>query len=110
MKQLRRMIRKILVEENRKGLEHQIMWEQLEEFVPKELEKLGAEISHFETDMMNKIKFAGEWYYNGVDRETLESSRGVFEDFINKRGWNILKYSVETPFEPKMGHCDFFIQ
>lgn len=110
MKQLRRLIRNILVEENRKGLEHQIMWEQLEEFVPKELEKLGAEVNHFETDMMNDIKFAGEWYYAGLDRETLLSARGIFEDFINKRGWNILKYKVENPFEPNMGRliiqCD----
>ena len=103
MKQLRRLIRTILAEENRKGLEHQILWEQLEDFVPRELEKLGAEISHFETDMMNNIKFAGEWYYDGVDRDTLESHRGVFEDFLNKRGWNVLKYSVETPFDPTSG-------
>ena len=110
MKQLRRLIRRILAEENRKGLEHQILWEQLEEFVPQELEKLGAEISHFETDMMNKIKFVGEWYYDGIDRETLQSHRGVFEDFLNKRGWNILTYSVETPFDPTSGRlvikCD----
>ena len=110
MKQLRRVIRMILMEENKKGLDSDKLWQQLEDFVPKQLEKLGAEISHFETDMMNKIKFAGEWYYNGVDKETLESKKSVFEDFLNKRGWNILKYSVETPFEPKMGRlviqCD----
>ena len=110
MKQLRRVIRMILMEENRKGLDSDKLWQQLENFVPQQLEKMGAEVSHFETDMMNKIKFAGEWYYDGVDKETLESKKSVFEDFLNKRGWNILKYNVETPFDPSSGRlvlqCD----
>ena len=110
MQNLRRLIRNILVEENIKALDAQKLWSQMEDMVPKKIESMGGMLNHFETDVMNDIKFVGEWYYDGILKGKLQKMRGYFEDFLNKRGWNMLKYEVDSPFEPTTGRlviqCD----
>ena len=96
MKLLRETIRRILVEENRKALDGDQFWGLMENMVSKKLESMGGVIDHFETDVLNDIKFVGEWYYDGIEKDQLLALENYFTDYVEKRGWNMLRYKVET--------------